>query len=141
MLALIAGVSLGATWIAVATAESPLHADAPIQPMIVPVTATELIQRFGVGVAVENVEGQGVVSHLEGTLTGLEVQVGDIIESGDVMFRVDDRGVALSGGRTDAALVNATSLVITLVRLSAIPLGATLIGAGLVIRALAPSDS
>nr|NLD41703.1 hypothetical protein [Actinomycetales bacterium] len=49
--------------------------------------------------------------------------------------------VALSGGRTDAALVNAASLVITLVRLSAIPLGATLIGAGLVIRELAPSDS
>jgi peptidoglycan hydrolase-like protein with peptidoglycan-binding domain len=92
-LVLLAGVLVGASLAVDGGTDSPMSSDVEAEPLLVPVTASERSVAVGVGVTVVDEPGQEVISGRAGTVTGVAATVGDTLESGDILARVDDRPI------------------------------------------------
>jgi len=67
-----------------------MSSDTPSGPLVVPVSAAERTERYGVGVAAQYDEGVPVSSNAAGTVTRLLVAPGDVLDTGTVVLMVDD---------------------------------------------------
>jgi peptidoglycan hydrolase-like protein with peptidoglycan-binding domain len=90
VLVLVAAACSGAAWWAQTRPTSPLTSDIADQPLLVPVTASERVARFGVGLAITYADGAVVTASSGGTVTRVSVRPGDVLNSGDEIVGVDD---------------------------------------------------
>lgn len=67
-----------------------MTSDVRDNPLVVPVTTAERLDRYGVGVVVTYEEGTPVTVTGTGTVTHLPVSPGDVLDSGSVVVVIDD---------------------------------------------------
>jgi peptidoglycan hydrolase-like protein with peptidoglycan-binding domain len=87
---LIAVLAAGSAWWVQHSTPSPITADEPSGPLVVPVTTGERVDRYGVGVAAGYEDGVAVGLQAAGTVTHLPLAAGDVLENGSVVVVVDD---------------------------------------------------
>jgi peptidoglycan hydrolase-like protein with peptidoglycan-binding domain len=92
-LVLLSAGLVGASLLVDDGTDSPMSSDVQAEPLLVPVTASERAVSVGVGVTVVDEPGQEVLCGRAGTVTGVAATVGDTLESGDILARVDDRPI------------------------------------------------
>ncbi len=89
---LVVPVLLLAGWWAVARADNPTHAAAPVRPLLVPVTHQDVRAQTTVSVTVGDLPGREASTAATGTVTAAP-QPGAVLDNGVVVLRVNDKPV------------------------------------------------
>lgn len=89
-------LALGGWW-AVAHADNPTQAAAPVAPVVVPVTREDVRARTTVAVAVGDAPGRDVTVAASGTVTAVAA-AGTVLAPGTEVLRLDDRPVTAMVG-------------------------------------------
>jgi hypothetical protein len=98
VVAALAPSLLGLAWIVSRSVVSPLRADMPQGPLVVPVGAATQGAPVSVELVVERSTPVQVRTTISGTVTAVHARVGDEIHAGDPLVDVDDRPVAAFTG-------------------------------------------